>query len=77
MNVEIFYYSTIPKFMHEHGKFCLWKLAIKINKTNPDKTSYYMMINNSMLQLHNTIHLLKKLWRHLTKVIRQILALNV
>lgn len=37
MNVEVFDYSTIPKFMQEHGRFCLWKLVMKPGKTKPDK----------------------------------------
>lgn len=29
LNVEVLDYSTIPKFMQEHGRFCLWKLMMK------------------------------------------------
>lgn len=35
-----FDYSTIPKFMQEHGKFCLWKLEMKSGKSKPDKIPY-------------------------------------
>lgn len=35
-----FDYSTIPKFMQEHGKFCLWKLEMKSGKRKPDKIPY-------------------------------------
>ncbi|EHR36475.1 hypothetical protein ACWOB1_04065 [Facklamia languida] len=41
-NVEVFDYSTIPKFMKDHGKFCLWKLVMKPGKTNPDKIPYQL-----------------------------------
>lgn len=30
-----FDYSTIPKFMQENGKFCLWKLEMKLGKAKP------------------------------------------
>lgn len=40
LNVEVFDYSTIPKFMQEHGRFCLWKLVMKPGKTKPDKIPY-------------------------------------
>lgn len=40
LNVEVFDYSTIPKFMQEHGRFCLWKLVMKPEKTKPDKIPY-------------------------------------
>ena len=29
LNVEIFDYSTIPKFMWERSRFCLWKFVKK------------------------------------------------
>ena len=29
LNVELFDYSTIPKFMQKNGMFCLWKLVMK------------------------------------------------
>ena len=32
LNVEVFVYSAIPKFMQEHGRFCLWKLVMKPGK---------------------------------------------
>lgn len=35
-----FDYSTIPKFMQEHGKFCLWKLEMKSDKNKSDKIPY-------------------------------------
>lgn len=35
-----FDYSTIPKFMQEHVKFCLWKLDTKSGKSKPDKITY-------------------------------------
>ena len=38
--MEVFDYTTIPKFMQEHGRFCLWKLVIKPGKTKPDKIPY-------------------------------------
>ncbi len=37
-----FDYSTIPKFMQEHGKFCLWKLEMKSGKAKPDKIPYQL-----------------------------------
>lgn len=37
LNVEVFDYSTIPKFMQEHGRFCFLKLVMKPGKTKPDK----------------------------------------
>lgn len=40
LNVEVFDYSTIPKFMKDHGRFCLWKLVMKPGKTKPDKIPY-------------------------------------
>ena len=40
LNVEVFDYSTIPKFMPEHGRFCLWKFVMKPGKTKPDKIPY-------------------------------------
>ena len=40
MNVEVFNYSTIPKFMKDHGRFCLWKPVMKQGKTKPDKIPY-------------------------------------
>ena len=42
MNVEVFDYSTIPKFMKDHGRFCLWKLVMKPDKTKPDKIPYQL-----------------------------------
>src|SRR5690554_469982 len=42
LNVEVFDYSTIPKFMQEHGRFCLWKLVMKPGKTKPDKIPYQL-----------------------------------
>lgn len=41
-NVKVFDYSTIPKFMQEHGRFCLWKLVMKPGKTKPDKIPYQL-----------------------------------
>lgn len=41
-DVEIFDYSTIPKFMKEHGRFCLWKLERKQGKSKPDKIPYQL-----------------------------------
>lgn len=37
-----FDYSTISKFMQEHGKFCLWKLEMKSGKGKPDKIPYQL-----------------------------------
>ena len=37
-----FDYSTIPKFMQENGKFCLWKLEMKSGKSKPDKIPYQL-----------------------------------
>lgn len=40
LNMEILDYSTIPKFMQEHGKLCLWKLEMILGKEKPDKIPY-------------------------------------
>lgn len=40
LNMEVFDYSTIPKFMREQGKFCMWKLELKPGKAKPDKIPY-------------------------------------
>lgn len=40
LNVKVFDYSTIHKFMQEHARFCLWKLVMKWGKTKLDKKSY-------------------------------------
>lgn len=40
MNVEVFNYSTIPKFMKYHGMFCLGKLVMKPSKTKLDNIPY-------------------------------------
>lgn len=42
LNVEVFDYSTIPKFMQKHGRFCLQKLAMKPGKTKLDKIPYQL-----------------------------------
>lgn len=42
LNAEVFDYSTIPKFMKDHGRFCLWKLVMKPGKTKPDKIPYQL-----------------------------------
>lgn len=42
LDVEVFDYSTIPKFMQEHGKFCLWRLVMKLGKVKPDKIPYQL-----------------------------------
>ena len=42
LNVEVFDYSTIPKFMKDHCRFCLWKLVMKPGKTKPDKIPYQL-----------------------------------
>ena len=39
-NIEVFDYSTIPKFMQKHVKFCLWRLVQKTGKDKPDKIPY-------------------------------------
>ena len=39
LNVEGFDYSTIPKFMKDHGRFCLWKLVMKPGKTDPGQNT--------------------------------------
>lgn len=53
LNVEVFDYSTIPKFMQEHGRFCLWKLVMipgkipyqlngkRADATNPQHYSFF------------------------------------
>lgn len=40
--MEVFDYSTIPKFMQKHGSFCLWKLVMKPGKTKQDKIPYQL-----------------------------------
>lgn len=42
MNVEVFDYSTISKFMQEQGKFCRWKPQMKSAKAKPDKIPYQL-----------------------------------
>lgn len=54
LNVEVFDYSTIPKFMQEHGRFCLWKLVMKPGKTKPDKIPY--RINGKRADATNPQH---------------------
>lgn len=54
LNMEIFDYYTIPKFIQEHGRFCLWKLVMKPGNTKPDKIPYQLNgkradANNSQL----------------------------
>lgn len=49
-----FDYSTIPKFMQEHGKFCLWKLEMKSGKRKPDKIPY--RINGKRADATNPKH---------------------
>ena len=49
-----FDYSTIPKFMQEHGKFCLWKLEMKSGKAKPDKIPY--RINRKRADATNPQH---------------------
>lgn len=49
-----FDYSTIPKFMQEHGKFCLWKLEMKSGKRKPDKIPY--RINGKRADATNPQH---------------------
>ena len=67
LNVEVFDYSTIPKFMKDHGRFCLWKLVMKPGKTKPDKIPYQLNGKRADANIHNSIHLLIKLWRYLLK----------
>ena len=54
LNMEIFDYSTIPKFMQEQGKFCLWKLEMKSGKCKPDKIPY--RINGKRADATNPQH---------------------
>lgn len=54
LNVEVFDYSTIPKFMQEHGRFCLWKLVMKPGKNKPDKIPY--RINGKRADATNPQH---------------------
>lgn len=54
LNVEVFDYSTIPKFMQEHGRFCLWKLVMKPSKVKPDKIPY--RINGKRADTTNPQH---------------------
>lgn len=80
LNVEVFDYSTIPKSMQEHGRFCLWKLVMKLDKIKPDKIPY--QLNGKRANATNSQHyssfeetLSKKLWRHLQVVVMRISAL--
>ena len=59
LNVEVFDYSTIPKFMQEPGRFCFGKLVTKPGKTKPDKIPYRINGNRADATIHNTIHPLK------------------
>lgn len=52
--MEVLDYSTIPKFMNEQGKFCLWKLELKPGKENPDKILY--RINGLRADATNPMH---------------------
>ena len=54
LNVEVFDYSTIPKFMQEHDRFCLWKLVMKPGKNKPDKIPY--RINGKRADATNPQH---------------------
>lgn len=54
LNVEVFDYSTIPKFMKDHGRFCLWKFVMKPGKTKPDKIPY--RINGKRADATNPQH---------------------
>jgi len=72
LNVEVFDYSTIPKFMQEHGRFCLWKLVMKPEKISRIRYHIALTVNEPVLLIHNTIHLLKKLWRHFLKAAMQV-----
>ena len=49
-----FDYSTIPKVMQEHGKFCLWKLEMKSGKSRSDKIPY--RINGKRADATNPQH---------------------
>ena len=53
-NIEVFDYSTIPKFMQEHGKFCLWRLLQKPGKDKPDKIPY--QVNGKRADATNPEH---------------------
>lgn len=53
-NIEIFDYSTIPKFMQEHGRFCLWMLVQKPGKDKPDKIPY--QVNGKRADATNPNH---------------------
>lgn len=72
LNVAVFDYSTIPKFMKNRGRFCLWKLVMKPGKLNPDKIPY--RIDGKKADVTNPQHYssFKKLWRHLRMVVIQI-----
>ncbi|MBF1050220.1 phage NrS-1 polymerase family protein [Peptostreptococcus sp.] len=54
LNVEVFDYSTIPKSMQEHGRFCLWKLVMKLDKIKPDKIPY--QLNGKRANATNSQH---------------------
>lgn len=54
LKMEVFDYSTIPKFMQEHGRFCLWKLVMKPGKVNPNKILY--RINGTRADAPNPQH---------------------
>ena len=53
-NIEVFDYSTIPKFMQEHGNFCLWRLVQKPGKDKPDKIPY--QVNGKRADATNPEH---------------------
>ena len=56
-----FDYSTIPKFMQKHGKFCLWKLEMKSGKAKPEKFHIALTGKEPMQQTQSIIQPLKKL----------------
>ncbi|MGM9958338.1 MAG: hypothetical protein ACI32B_03710 [Erysipelotrichaceae bacterium] len=77
LNMEVFDYYTIPKFMQEHVKLCLWKLVMKPGKTKPDKIPYQLNgkradANNS--QLYSSFDQTMEIF---AKAVMQVLALIV
>lgn len=67
----------IPKFMKDHGRFCLWKLVMKSGKTKLDKIPYQLNGIRADATNPQHYHLLKKLWRHLLMVVMQVSVLAI
>ena len=76
LNVEVFDYSIIPKFMQVHGRFCLWKLVMKPGKAKPDKIPY--QFNGKRADATNPQHYssFEETVGHLLKVATQVLVLD-